>query len=53
MNEQRADPVRIAEPVEAIAFSVQIIAAARRVIWIRSLDLDPWLFNHPQVLDAL
>ncbi|HRO64422.1 hypothetical protein [Thermomonas sp.] len=47
------DPVRITDQTTAVEMTARIIADARRFVWIRSLDLDPWLFDHPDVLDAL
>lgn len=37
----------------AVAIVAQIIAAARRGLWIYSRELDPGLFDAPQVVDAL
>ncbi len=48
-----SDPIRITDQATAVELTARIIADARRRVWIRSLDLDPWLFNHPDVLDAL
>ncbi len=47
------DPVRITDQATAVEMTARIIADARRFVWIRSLDLDPWLFDHADVLDAL
>lgn len=44
-------------PVEtldaAVDATVTLIHAARRALWVRSRDLDPGLFDHPEVLHAL
>ena len=47
------DPVRITDQATAVEMTARIIADARHFVWIRSLDLDPWLFDHADVLDAL
>ena len=52
-NPLSGGPVRITDQATAVAMTARIIADARRWVWIRSLDLDPWLFDHPDVLDAL
>ena len=46
-------PERIETRAAAIATSCEIIAGARRHLWIRSFELDPGLFDAPEVLDAL
>jgi hypothetical protein len=38
---------------DAVAVAVAIILAARRGLWIYSRELDPGLFDAPEVLDAL
>lgn len=48
-----AEPIRITDQAQAVDYAARAIADARRRVWIRSLDLDPWLFGHPDVLDAL
>jgi predicted GNAT family N-acyltransferase len=48
-----AGPQRIADRDTALATAIQVIAGARRRLWIRSFDLDPWLFDDPGVLQAL
>ncbi len=55
MNDTPAptDLIRITDQETAVATTARAIADARRFVWIRSLDLDPWLFDHPDVLDAL
>lgn len=37
----------------AVDTTVTLIASARRALWLRSRDLDPGLFDHPDVLAAL
>lgn len=37
----------------AIVMTIELIRAARRGLWIYSRDLDPGLFDAPDVLDAL
>lgn len=49
----RTGPVRILDHPAAIDATVRIVAGARRRLWIRSLELEAWLFDHPAVLDAL
>lgn len=46
-------PVRILDHPAAIDATARIVAGARRTLWIRSLGLEAWLFDHPAVLDAL
>ena len=45
------------QPVEdrdaAVAATVAIVGAARRRLWIYSRELDPGLYDHPRVLEAL
>ncbi len=45
--------LRILDHPAAIDATARIIAGARRRLWIRSLELESWLFDHPAVLDAL
>ena len=52
-NPLSSDPVRITDQATAVEMTTRIIADARRRVWVRSLDLDPWLFDHADVLDAL
>lgn len=44
-------------PVEdrdaAVAATVDVVEGARRRLWIYSRELDPGLYDHPRVLDAL
>ncbi len=44
-------------PVEdletAIDATVTLVSAARRSVWLRTRDLDPGLYDHPDVLSAL
>ena len=46
-------PVRILDHPAAIDATARIVAGARRTLWIRSLGLEAWLFDHSAVLDAL
>lgn len=48
-----SEPIRITDHPAAIEASARIAAEARRGLWIRSLDLESWLFDHPDVLTAL
>lgn len=48
-----ADPIRVLDHPAGVDIATQIIAGARRKLWIRSLDLEPWLFDHPGLLDVL
>lgn len=45
--------LRILDHPDAIDATARIIAGARRRLWIRSLELESWLFDHPAVLEAL
>ena len=38
---------------DAVAVAVALIVAARRGLWIYSRELDPGLFDAPEILDAL
>ncbi|MFN7183449.1 MAG: hypothetical protein ACK4MZ_04550 [Thermomonas haemolytica] len=49
----RSDLLRIDDHPAAIAVATRIVAEARRALWIRSLDLETWLFDHPDLLEAL
>lgn len=55
MNDDAADdvPIRVTDKTGAVAITARLLAAARRAVWIRSLGLEPWLFDHPDVLTAL
>jgi predicted GNAT family N-acyltransferase len=46
-------PVAVEDREAAVATTLAIISAARRRLWIYSRTLDPGLFDHPGVLDAL
>ncbi|RZA19326.1 MAG: GNAT family N-acetyltransferase [Lysobacteraceae bacterium] len=46
-------PQRIDARQTAIEMAVQVIEGARRLLWIRSFDLDPWLYDDAGVLQAL
>lgn len=47
------DVIRITDHQAAIAIVIQILQSARRRVWIRSLELDAWLFDNPDLLAAL
>jgi len=38
---------------DAVAVAIALIVAARRGLWIYSRELDPGLFDAPEILDAL
>lgn len=46
-------PERIETLAAAIAVSTRVIAEARRTLWIRSYALDPWIYDTPEVMQAL
>lgn len=46
-------PQAVADREAAIAIATQLIANARRRLWIYSRELDPGLLDDPRVLDAL
>ena len=48
-----ATPIRIDDHPAAVDIARRIIEAARRTVWIRSYDLEGWLFGHNEVLQAL
>ena len=48
-----SEPIRITDHPAAIEAATRIAADARRSLWIRSLDLEGWLFDHPDFLAAL
>ncbi len=48
-----AGPQRIDSRDAAISIAIQLIEDARRTLWIRSFDLDPWLYDDADVLRAL
>lgn len=41
------------DPAAAVDATVTLISAARRALWLRTRDLDPGLYDHPDVLAAL
>lgn len=49
--EGAASPVETVE--SAVDAAVTLIQSARRALWVRTRDLDPGLFDHPDVLQAL
>lgn len=52
-DNESAGPARILDHPAAIEATSRIVAGARRTLWIRSLGLEAWLFDHPAVLEAL
>lgn len=50
---EAADPIRIMDHSAAIAVATRIIQEARQKLVIRSLDLEAWLYDHPDILLAL
>ena len=48
-----AGPQRIDNREAALALAIQAIEGARRRLWIRSFDLDPWLYDDAGVMQAL
>ena len=48
-----SEPIRITDHPAAVEAATRIAADARRGLWIRSLDLEGWLFDHPDFLAAL
>ncbi len=46
-------PQRIGSQAEAVAITTGIVDGARRRLWLRSFDLDPWLYGDAGVLQAL
>lgn len=48
-----AGPRRIDSRETAIAAAIAAVAGARRNVWVRSHDLDPWLYDDAGLLQAL
>lgn len=46
-------PVAVEDRAGAVAATVAVAADARRRLWIYSRALDPGLYDHPRVLDAV
>ena len=46
-------PERIDTLTAAIATTASVITEGRRTLWIRSFALDPWVFDTPEVMQAL
>ncbi|TWG92702.1 putative GNAT family N-acyltransferase [Luteimonas sp. J16] len=46
-------PAEVQDRAGAVAATVAVVAAARRRLWIYSRCLDPGLYDHPRVLEAL
>ena len=53
MRRTLSGPTPVEDRGAAIATTVALVAGARRGLWIYSRDLDPGLFDAPEVLDAL
>ena len=55
MNEdsENRDLIRITDHPSAIEIASNIVTGARRRIWIRSLELESWLFDDLELLAAL
>ncbi|MDH5833806.1 GNAT family N-acetyltransferase [Luteimonas kalidii] len=52
--ERRLDrPLAVEDRAGAVAITTAIVAAARRRLWIYSRELDPGLYDHPRVVEAL
>ena len=52
-NADSSTLIRVSDHPTAIALATQIVANARRRVWIRSLDMESWLFDHADLLTAL
>jgi hypothetical protein len=52
-NADSSTLIRVSDHPAAIALATQIVTNARRRVWIRSLDLESWLFDHTDLLTAL
>lgn len=46
-------PHVVADREAAVRTTVQLVATARRRLWIHSRELDPGLFDQPPIIDAL
>lgn len=46
-------PVAVEDRTAAVAATLAVIEGARRRLWMYSRALDPGLYDHPRVLDAL
>jgi predicted GNAT family N-acyltransferase len=46
-------PLAVDDRDAAVAITAAIVAAARRRLWIYSRELDPGLYDHPRVVEAL
>ncbi len=53
MRRRLAGPQPVVDREGAVAATVAIVAGARRRLWIHTRELDPGLYDHPQVLEAL
>lgn len=53
MRRLLAGPQPVVDREGAVAATVAIVAGARRRLWIHTRELDPGLYDDPQVLDAL
>ena len=46
-------PLAVEDREAAVATTVALVLAARRRLWLYSRELDPGLYDHPRVLEAL
>lgn len=53
MHRTLSGPTAIEDRDSAIAVTSALIASARRCLWIYSRELDPSLFDAPEIIDAL
>jgi len=53
MRRTLSGPAAIEDRESAIAVTTALISSARRCLWIYSRELDPSLFDAPEVIDAL
>ena len=53
MRRGLSGPYRIETRESGIDAALEAIEGARRAVWIRSFDLDPWLYADPGILQAL
>lgn len=53
MRLQLDQPQAVVDRAAAVAVAIDLVAAARRRLWIHSRELDPGLFDDRRVLDAL
>lgn len=53
LRDQPDETVEICDQEAAVAMVARIVSDARSRIWIRAHHLEPWLFDHRDVMDAL